>query len=85
MWYVYILKCSDGIHYTGCTSDLDQRLQRHNKGQVEYTKSRLPVELETYIAFKDKYMAFNFEKYLKPGSGRAFANKRFIHHDLESR
>ncbi|MBP6978831.1 MAG: GIY-YIG nuclease family protein [Bacteroidales bacterium] len=81
MWYVYILKCSDGTHYTGCTSDLDQRLQRHDKGQVEYTKSRLPVELETYISFKDKYMAFNFEKYLKSGSGRAFANKRFIHHD----
>ncbi len=85
MWYAYILKCSDGIHYTGCTFDLDQHLQRHNKGQVEYTKSRLPVELETYIAFKDKYMAFNFEKYLKSGSGRAFANKRFIHHDHESR
>ena len=27
MWYVYILRCSDGTLYTGCTSDLDDRLQ----------------------------------------------------------
>jgi predicted GIY-YIG superfamily endonuclease len=78
MWYVYILKCADEKHYYGCTSDLKQRLERHKKGQVEFTKSRLPVELITYIAFSDKYKAYNFEKYLKSGSGRAFAKNRFL-------
>jgi putative endonuclease len=78
MWYVYILKCADGNHYTGCTSDLKERITRHQNGQVESTKSRRPVELLIYIAFADKYKAFFFEKYLKSGSGRAFANKRFI-------
>lgn len=29
------------------------------------------------MAFKDKYLAFNFEKYLKSGSGRAFIKKHF--------
>jgi predicted GIY-YIG superfamily endonuclease len=78
MWYVYILKCADGKHYTGCTSNLKERFSRHQNGLVESTKSRLPVELIIYIAFTDKYKAFFFEKYLKSGSGRAFANKRFL-------
>lgn len=78
MWYVYLLKCSDGKTYTGCTSNIDERMSRHNKGQVSYTSTRLPVELITYIAFQDKYKAYEFEKYLKSGSGKAFANKRFL-------
>lgn len=38
----------------------------------------MPVALVTYIVFTDKYKAFEFERYLKGGSGRAFANKRFV-------
>jgi putative endonuclease len=78
MWFVYILKCSDSTFYTGCTSDLDDRLKRHSKGENTYTKYRLPVNLITYIAFQDKYKAYNFEKYLKSGSGIAFAGKRLL-------
>ena len=32
--------------------------------------------LKTYIAFSDEAQAIAFEKYLKSGSGRAFAKKR---------
>ncbi|NQY68400.1 MAG: GIY-YIG nuclease family protein, partial [Flavobacteriales bacterium] len=39
MWYVYFLKCNDGLIYTGCTSNINERLQRHNKGQVKFTQS----------------------------------------------
>ena len=78
MWFVYILRCSDGKYYYGCTSDLNERIERHQNGYVEYTKSRLPVELITYIAFYEKYKAFEFEKYVKSGSGRAFAKKRLF-------
>ena len=78
MWTVYLLKCSDGTYYTGCTSDLDERLIRHNKKEVSYTSTRLPVELITYIVFSDKYKAFNFERYLKSGSGKAFTFKRLV-------
>jgi predicted GIY-YIG superfamily endonuclease len=53
-------------------------MQRHSLGQVESTKTRLPVELIIYTAFKDKYKAYFFEKYLKSGSGRAFASKRLL-------
>ncbi|AYB29937.1 GIY-YIG nuclease family protein [Chryseolinea soli] len=78
MWFVYILRCSDGYLYTGCTSDLDERLGRHNSGYVSATKLRLPVILITYIAFMEEHKAFAFEKYLKSGSGRAFINRHFL-------
>jgi putative endonuclease len=61
MWFVYILRCADGSLYTGCTSGVDERLIRHNSGQVPATKFRLPVTLITYVAFTDKYRAFEFE------------------------
>lgn len=42
-WTVYILKCRDGTFYTGITTDMDQRLQRHNAGTgAKYTRSRGP-------------------------------------------
>ena len=78
MWYVYILKCSDNSHYTGCTNNLDDRLERHLKGYVHYTKNRLPMALICFIAFSNKYKAYNFEKYLKSGSGMAFRKKRLV-------
>jgi putative endonuclease len=74
-WYVYILECGDGTHYTGCTSDLENRLNRHTIGQVDYTRTRLPIKLLFHACFQDKYKAYEFEKYLKSGSGSAFAKK----------
>ncbi len=76
MWIVYILKCSDKTYYVGCTANMDERLVRHNRGEVQYTSSRLPFEIAYQSVFFDKYKAFEFEKYLKSGSGRAFAKKR---------
>lgn len=76
MWTVYILKCSDNIYYVGCTGDMDDRVSRHRKGNVKYTSSRLPVEIAHQSIFSDKYKAYEFEIYLKSGSGRAFAKKR---------
>jgi putative endonuclease len=77
MMYVYSLKCRDG-YYIGCTNNLKERLERHKNGYVRATKDRLPVQLELYIAIKDTYKAFEFEKYLKSGSGRAFLKKHFL-------
>ena len=74
-WYVYILRCSDKSIYTGCTNNLKNRLKRHNSGQVKTTQKLYPVKLITYITFTDKYKAYNFERYLKQGSGRAFAKR----------
>ncbi len=76
MYYVYSLKCKDGF-YIGCTDNLKERFERHQKGYVTATKNRLPINLNFYFAIDDKYKAFEFEKYLKSGSGRAFTLKHF--------
>lgn len=77
MYYIYSLKCKDG-YYVGCTDDLKDRLKRHQKGQVPATADRLPAKLDFYIAISNKYKAFEFEKYLKSGSGRAFIKRHLI-------
>jgi len=75
MFYVYVLKCKNGTEYIGCTNNLKDRLHRHKRGEVDSTKDRLPLQLECYIAFTNKYKAYKFEKYLKSGSGRSFLKR----------
>ena len=78
MKYVYILQSLTHTdrYYVGITADLRARLARHNRGEVSHTSKFIPWRLKTYIGFDDEKRAFAFEKYLKTGSGRAFARKR---------
>jgi len=77
MKYVYILKSLISEHfYVGVTQDLRARLAKHNAGEVSHTSKYKPWKLKTYVAFSDNDQAIAFEKYLKTGSGRAFAKKR---------
>jgi predicted GIY-YIG superfamily endonuclease len=77
MKYVYVLRSvgSGDRYYVGVTDDLRTRLKRHNAGEVSHTAKYLPWKLNTYVAFSDETRAFAFEKYLKSGSGRAFAKR----------
>ena len=44
--WVYMLRCADGSLYTGWSTDVAKRLDRHRAGKASrYTASRLPVEL----------------------------------------
>lgn len=70
--------CKDNKSYIGCTGNLKERFERHSKGYVPATKNRLPVKLVAYFAFKNQYIAFGFESYLKTGSGRSFLKKHKI-------
>jgi hypothetical protein len=38
MYYVYLLKLSNGSIYTGCTPDLKRRLKEHQDGKAASTK-----------------------------------------------
>jgi predicted GIY-YIG superfamily endonuclease len=78
MKYVYILHSQVNAerYYTGITSDLKARLAAHNSGAVSHTAKYRPWRIKTYIAFADEDRAAAFEKYLKSGSGRAFAKSR---------
>ena len=43
---VYILKCANGMYYTGSTHDLEKRLAEHQSGEgAIFTRKHLPVEL----------------------------------------
>ena len=47
MYYVYMLKCSDGSLYTGVAKDLEKRIEEHNSSAAgaKYTKASRPVKL----------------------------------------
>jgi predicted GIY-YIG superfamily endonuclease len=79
MHYVYLLESSSiaDRRYIAVTSDLIQRLKDHNQGKSSHTAKFLPWRLVTYIAFSDEEKATRFERYLKSGSGHAFARKGF--------
>lgn len=77
MRYVHLLKSIPfpDESYVGMTSDLRARLRVHNAGDSIHTSKYRPWALVLYVAFADEHRAIAFEKYLKSGSGRAFANK----------
>ena len=78
LYYVYLIESlsAEGRRYVGMTSYLKQRLQEHNAGKSSHTSKFAPWRLATYIAFSDRSKAEAFERYLKSGSGHAFARKR---------
>ena len=78
IWYVYILRCSNGSPYVGFTSDIDRRIKEHNHKKIHYTKDKTPVSLICFTGFIDKYKALDYERYLKSGSGISFRRRHLI-------
>ncbi|OQY08003.1 MAG: excinuclease ABC subunit C [Desulfobacteraceae bacterium 4572_123] len=78
MYYVYMLRSISYPEqtYIGFSKDLKARIKAHNSGQSPHTSKYKPWSLITYLAFKERQKALNFEKYLKSHSGKAFACKR---------
>jgi len=76
--YVYLNRSIPHLEktYIGITSNIKNRLKEHNEGKSSYTSKYKPWELVTSITFTSEKRANEFEKYLKSGSGRAFAKKR---------
>lgn len=77
-YYVYYLNNLKKAPYVGCTNNLKNRFQRHNKGYVPATKNLRPWKLIAFFAFNDEKVAFKFEKYLKTGSGREFVKRHIL-------
>lgn len=77
---VYLLQSlSNSYHrYIGLTADLDRRLSEHNSGKSPHTSKFRPWKVVVSIMFEDEQRAKDFERYLKSGSGRAFAKKRLF-------
>ena len=79
MKYVYLLQSvSDPERrYVGITSDFQRRLKEHNSSSSPHTKKYQPWEPVVVIRFEDDGKAEGFERYLKSGSGHAFAGRHF--------
>jgi putative endonuclease len=77
MNFVYVLQSVDhpDQFYTGLCSNVRARLAAHNAGQSAHTKKYKPWRLVSSHYFQDEPTAAAFERYLKSGSGRAFAAK----------
>jgi putative endonuclease len=77
MHYVYVLRSKkDRKFYTGYTADLIKRMEAHNKGLVESTKNRRPLELIYYEACATQQDALHREKYLKTAYGKRYIKNR---------
>ncbi|ESZ75108.1 MULTISPECIES: GIY-YIG nuclease family protein [unclassified Mesorhizobium] len=74
---MYLLEstAAEGERYIGITTDLKRRLVEHNAGKSSHTSKFLPWRIVSYMAFSNQAKAASFERYLKSGSGHAFANK----------
>lgn len=77
--FVYILESESlpGRFYTGIMTDVFARLVKHNKGGCDSTRDARPWRVRTAVTFDDASRARAFERYLKSGSGRAFAKRHF--------
>jgi len=77
--FVYVLESSRSPdrHYIGLTSDVSARLAAHNDARSWHTAKHGPWKLLVSMEFTDAAVAARFERYLKTGSGRAFAGRHF--------
>ncbi len=70
---VYLLYSSTAKkHYTGFTSNLEQRLLSHNELGKDWTAKYRPWQLIFTKEFETKKEAMDYEKWLKTGVGRDF-------------
>ena len=77
--FVYILRSdrNPNRHYVGLTSDVSERLHWHNAGANVHTARDRPWYVIVSVEFRTQEGALEFERYLKTGSGRAFARRHF--------
>ena len=80
--FVYVLESltEPDRHYTGLCTNVEERLELHNNGLSHHTAKWRPWRLIVAIEFAEEVVAARFERYLKTGSGRAFARRHFREH-----
>jgi predicted GIY-YIG superfamily endonuclease len=78
--FVYVLRCTQDPtrYYVGLTSSVSARVDAHNSGHSKHTARLRPWQLVVSLEFANEESAALFERYLKSGSGRAFAKRHFV-------
>ncbi len=76
MFFVYAIKSKvKNFIYVGLTSNLENRILRHNSGYERATKPYRPYELIYYEVQETRIKARQREKYLKSGVGKEFLRR----------
>jgi len=76
MYYLYIIKSIfRNKFYTGCTQNIENRLNEHNQGKCYWTKRYKPWIIHYIEKFESRQKAFSREKYLKSHAGRNWIKK----------
>ncbi len=71
MWSVYLLRCADNSLYTGISTEVASRVEKHNAGKgAAYTRSHRPVELVWVKKMKSESAARKREAAIKKMSKR---------------
>jgi len=78
MHFVYIVESgSSGNWYYGYSTDVERKIEGHNKGLNTSTKNRDFGNSSFLIAFDSKTEALKFELYLKKSRNKNFIRNRF--------
>ena len=75
-WYTYVLLCENGSLYKGVTHNLQNRYNRHLKGDGSIHTKNKPLCVLYYETFDNEKDAVKREKYFKSGSGREWLKQK---------
>ncbi|MBS1682988.1 MAG: GIY-YIG nuclease family protein [Bacteroidetes bacterium] len=79
MFYAYVLQSEKTkTYYYGHSSDLTERLKRHNQGKVRYTKPKRPWHLIYSESFSTKSEAYKRELFFKGIEGYRYLKEKGI-------
>ena len=65
IYITYVLRCNDNSYYIGHTQDLEKRLSRHERGEIRFTKNRLPVKVVLIEKYNTRGEAIKRELQIK--------------------
>jgi putative endonuclease len=79
MYFSYILKSEkDGRFYYGSTQNIEERLKKHNKGDIKSTKNRRPLILHFIEQHETRSLAYQREMFYKSINGYLFLKENGI-------
>ena len=78
MWYVYVIKSSEGLINTGMTQNLQSRLIKHNAGVVLSTKKGSNWKIIYSEELSSSSQVRKREKYFKNNAGKEWLKRRKI-------
>ena len=78
MFKVYIIENLSGKLYIGQTSNLRDRLLRHNRGGYKFTSHKGPWKLLFEKDFNTRVEALSYEKYLKLLKSPKYIRERIV-------